>query len=343
MKKILPVAMLVLTVMICLLSACQNRTVQESAPYNTSETVQRREDMDSTSENSAEEIPSITQSAETPAEEEIPEPNSHDKASAEAPPENPMPSVIDYYFMGSQYGMGDNPSFSSLFDAPDGLSRLKEFYAELNKAVNRVEYHLQSLEYVGTYAGDVKFSASGSVNGLGDDNNYHTSLKTLMVGRSIYDAFDDVIEVGCNFQEEDFTVEAVTDVIPIILGYDYMGIYDVGDELLLSLHTQPLTFQVIGFLQKNAVLHFNRDIPLDQHIIVPFYDIAYEPTDAVNEYYQERYYSQKCEGFVSMDASADAEQMFQNVRELAEEYDLLFAVTPAKVNVSEKLNIQCNS
>lgn len=342
MKKMLPVAMLVLIVMICLLSACQNRAIQETTQYNASEAAERSEDLVSTSENSAEEIPSITQPAKAPVEES-PEPNSHDEASAEAPPENPTPSVIDYYFMGSQYGMGDYPSFSSLFDAPDGLSRLKEFYAELNKAVDRVEYHPQSLEYVGTYAGDAKFSASGSVNDLGDDNNYHTSLKTLMVGRSIYDAFDDVIEVGCNFQEEDFTVEAVTDVIPIILGYDYMGIYDVGDELLLSLHTQPLKFQVIGFLQKNAVLHFNRDIPLDQHIIVPFYDIAYEPTDAVNEYYQEIYYSQKCEGFVSMDASADAEQMFQNVRELAEEYDLLFAVTPAKVNVSEKLNIQCNS
>ena len=330
MKRLLAIICVIFA--LAALAGCQARSPQSPAPAS-----------QGSLESPVEAQPAVTPPAETDS------PESAGEAPPEAEVEEPLPEApadpvnLDYYFMGSQYGMGDNPGFSSLFDAPDGLSRLKEFYGELNKTVDRVEYHPQSLEYVGTYAGDVKFSASGSVNGLGDDNNYHTSLKTLMVGRSIYDAFDDVIEVGCNFQEEDFTVEAVTDVIPIILGYDYMGIYDVGDALLLSLHTQPLTFQVIGFLQKNAVLHFNRDIPLDQHIIVPFYDIAYEPTDAVNEYYQEIYYSQKCEGFVSMDATADSEQMFQDVRELAEEYDLLFAVTPAKVNVSEKLNIQCNS
>ena len=290
--------------------------------------------------------PASQDSLEDPVKEQpaVTPPASAEEAPPEAEMEEPLPEApaeLDYYFMGSLYGMGDNPSFSSLFDAPDGLSRLKEFYTELNKAIHRVEYHPQSLDYVGNYAGDVKFSANGSVNGLGDDNNYHTSLKTLMVGRAIRSTFDDVLEAGSNFQEEDFTVEAVTDVIPVILGYDYMGIYDVGDELSLSLHTQPLTFQVIGFLQKNAVLHFNQDIPLDQHIIVPFYDIAYEPTDAVNEYYQEVYYSQKCEGFVGMDATADAEQMFQDVRALAEEYELLYAVTPVKVPVSEALHVEC--
>lgn len=327
MKKKRLLAIICVIFALAALAGCQARAPQSSAPASQGNL-----------ESPVEEKPAVTPPAETDS------PESAEEAPPEAEVEEPLPEAsadLDYYFMGSLYGMGDNPSFSSLFDAPDGLSRLKEFYAELNKTVNRVEYHPQSLDYVGTYAGDVKFSASGSVNGFGDDNNYHTSLKTLMVGRAIRGAFDNVMEAGSNFQEEDFTVEAVTDVIPVILGYDYMGIYDVGDKLLLSLHTQPLTFQVIGFLQKNAVLHFNQDIPLDQHIIVPFYDIAYEPTDAVNEYYQEIYYSQKCEGFVSVDASADAEQMFQDVRELAEEFDLLFAVTPVKVRVSETLNVRC--
>lgn len=332
MKKKRLLAIICVIFALAALAGCQARSPQSSAPAS-----------QGSLESPVEEQPAVTPPAET-----VP-PEPAEEAPPEAEVEEPLPETsadpvdLDYYFMGSLYGMGDNPSFSSLFDAPDGLSRLKEFYTELNEAVNRVEYHPQSLDYVGTYTGDAKFSASGSVNDLGDDNNYHTSLKTLMVGRAIRSAFDDVMEAGNNFQEEDFTVETVTDVIPVILGHDYMGIYDMGDELLLSLHTQPLKFQVIGFLQKNAVLHFNQDIPLDQHIIVPFYDIAYEPADAVNEYYQELYYSQKCEGFVSIDATADAEQMFQDVLELAEKYDLLFAVTPVKVNVSEPLHVQCIS
>lgn len=243
------------------------------------------------------------------------------------------PVQMDYYFMGSQYGLGDYPDFSTLFESPDGLSRLKEFYGALNKIVDRVEYHTQSLDYVGDYTGDVKFSANGERNKAGADNSLHTQLNTLMIGRSEYDAFDDVIEAGRNFEPEDFTVDAVADAIPVLLGYEYMGSYDIGDELPLSLHLQPLHFTVVGFLKQNTTLHFNREILLDQHIVTPFYDIAYEPTDEGNKFYQERYYTQKCEGFVRIDASADAAQMFRDVEELAEQYDLLFAVTPVKCKV----------
>ena len=309
---------------------------QSFAPEKDTELMQTQDAQEGREEKQPAAAPSAGEHAAEPAEEAPLE-----EGTEEPLPEAPAnPVDLDYYFMGSLYGMGENPSFSSLFDAPDGLSRLKEFYGALNKNFDRVEYHPQSLEYVGTYTGDVKFSANGSVNGMGDDNNCHTQLKTLMIGKSIYGAFDNVVEIGSNFQEEDFQVEAVTDVIPVILGYDYLEIYDVGDMLALSLHTQPLTFQVIGFLQKNAVLQFNMDIPLDQHIIVPFYDIAYEPTDDVNAYYQEIYYSQKCEGFVSIASTADAEHMFQDVRALAEQYDLLFAVTPVKLNVSDTLHVQ---
>ena len=47
---------------------------------------------------------------------------------------------------------------------------------------------------------------------------------------------------------------------------------------------------------------------------------------------------QKCDGFVGIDPAADAEEMFRTVEELAEEYDLLFAVTPQKRKMSNSLS-----
>lgn len=240
--------------------------------------------------------------------------------------------------MSSRYGLGDYPDFDTFFAEPDALSRLKQFYSELNQTVARVEYHLQSLMYDGTYTGDPGFSASGSVNAQGDDGQFHTMLKTLMIGKAEYDSFDDYVETGRNFEADDFTVHALTDSIPVILGHAYAGLYEIGDTLPLSLHLQPLTFTVVGFLQANTTFRFDLDIPLDQYILVPLYDIAYEPADAANEYYQEHYYMQKCDGFVGIDPAANAEEMFRTVEELAEEYDLHFAVTPKKRKMSNSLS-----
>lgn len=248
------------------------------------------------------------------------------------------PADLDYYFMSSRYGLGDYPDFDTFFAEPDALSRLKQFYSELNQTVARVEYHLQSLMYDGTYTGDPGFSASGSVNAQGDDGQFHTMLKTLMIGKAEYDSFDDYVETGRNFEADDFTIHALTDSIPVILGHAYAGLYEIGDTLPLSLHLQPLTFTVVGFLQANTTFRFDLDIPLDRYILVPLYDIAYEPADAANEYYQEHYYMQKCDGFVGIDPAANAEEMFRTVEELAEEYDLHFAVTPKKRKMSNSLS-----
>jgi hypothetical protein len=295
-----------------------------------------------TQEDPATEAPDPAETVQTapetpdPVEDETEDPAGSDEDAAEEPPVLP---VLDYYFMGSLYGMGDNPDIWELLEAPDALSRFKQFYGELQETVDRVEYHMQSLDYVGDYTGDIRFSANGTANGLGADGNLHTPLKTLMIGKAESDAFADVLESGRNFTEEDFTVESVSDAIPVILGQAYEGVYEIGDALTLSLHDQPLTYTVVGFLQENTTFHFNRDIPLDEYLVVPFYEIAYEPADAENEFYQELYYSQKCEGFVGIDSELDPEETFEAVRQLAEEYDLLYAVTPVKIKLSEALNV----
>ncbi len=335
MRNTILTAILVLAFMIVSLYGCQKQETTEISSHDSSETTRENEDLEHSSPKPSETSPELDRPAENPAEEN-PESSLPGENPPEERPDYPI-SPPDYYFMGSLYGLGDYPNPSTLFDAPDALSRLKQFYEDLICIVERVEYHPQSLAYDGTYTGDPKFSSNGLVNEAGENNTVHTSLKTLMIGKSEYEAFDNVLEAGTNFDEGDFTVYAVTDSIPVILGYDYIGIYNIGDEISLSLHTQPLQFTVTGFLQKNTTFQFDREIPLDQYMIVPLYDIAYEPADDVNEFYQKIYYLQKCDGFVSIAATEDAEQMFHDVQELAEKYDLLFAVTPVKCSFSEQI------
>ena len=253
------------------------------------------------------------------------------------PDEPDEPIQLDYYFMAVQYGVGENPDVATFYEAPDALDRMKAFYQELNETVDRVEYHIQSLLYDGTFQGDAKFAYNGSMNVAGDDGQYHTSLKTLHIGRREYDAFETSLASGRNLEEGDFTVDAVDDVIPVLLGSDYQEVYALGDTLTLSMHLQPLQFTVVGFLQENTTFYFDQEIPLDQYIVVPLYEIAYTPIDAQNLFYQQRYYFQKCDGFVAVDAAADPEETFQLVEDLAAKYGILCAVNPRKRQILAQL------
>lgn len=340
MKKTVWVVILLLVFAVSSLCGCQNKEVQDLPTNEANEPIQPEDD-------SVDEVPESPPPAESPVQdapdanpaEEISEPDVPDEPSEETSSETSTPVEestsapdFDYYYMGNRYGMGGNPSSSTLFEQADGLSRLKQYYEELYQVVDRVEFHNQSLDYVGIYTGDIKFTNNGTANGYGDDGNYHTQLQTFIIGRYVYNALSDCIEAGNNFDDEDFTVSSVTDSIPIILGYQYMDVYSVGDEITLSLHTQPLNFVVIGFLKENTSFAFGENsILLDQKIVVPFYDIAYEPIDEVNKIYQQIYHLQKCEGYICIDSSSNAEEIFNDVLELAEKYDLLFAVTPKKV------------
>lgn len=128
---------------------------------------------------------------------------------------------------------------------------------------------------------------------------YATDLKTVQLGKSLYKTFEEQLYQGQNFTEENYLVTHPTQKIPIILGYDYLQYYNIGDTLELSLHQKNLLFEVIGFYQKETSFQFeNSKISLDQCIIMPFYDIAYDPIDANDESYQKIYYSQKNEGYI---------------------------------------------
>ncbi len=267
----------------------------------------------------------------------VPEPVDEESAEEEpesVPGESAEATTVDwdYYFMGSRYGLGDFPSKEEFYATENALERVKQYYEELYDIVNRIEFHNQALEYVGTFTADPKFSANGETNEKGSDGNLHTQLQTFMIGRYMYGFLDDCISLGKNFDNDCFVVTSVDNAIPVVLGHAYSDVFCLGDEFTLSLHLQPLNFVVIGFLSPDTYFNFGENyVSLDQRIIVPLYDIEYDPTDGINEFYQQLYYLQKCEGYICVDPSEDINDTYEAVLALAEKYDLHFAVTPQKV------------
>lgn len=262
-----------------------------------------------------------------------------------ASPTPPIEEYEQHYKVIDRYGVDDNPSYSDLFDSENSLERLKSLNSELNSTFDFFELHIQSLEYIGYYAGDEKFvngkeRINQRVEDIEGNEMIITPLKTVMLGEAYYSYFDDCIENGRNFIADDFSVNSADEEINIILGYEYMDTYNIGDTLHLSLHLKDLTYKVIGFYKQNTFIEYlDSEIIFDQAIIMPFYNINYSPADEFNEKYQEIYYTQKNEGFIRIPKQDEEinENVFNGYLEkieiLSEKYDLVYSLAYSPMHI----------
>ncbi|MCL1990028.1 MAG: hypothetical protein FWG67_03975 [Defluviitaleaceae bacterium] len=96
------------------------------------------------------------------------------------------------------------------------------------------------------------------------------NVLTMILNQSVFDFFqlnlvDDVL---FNWEE----VEPLSEYIPIILGYDYVNDFHVGEIFEGLFYFRAVNFIVAGFLDANSSIFFqhNAEFYLDSYVIVPF-------------------------------------------------------------------------
>jgi len=204
------------------------------------------------------------------------------------------------------------------------LEGLMAMYRELNERFYYVVIHSSPFDYIGYFSGDERFVNNPPVpipdvyfrNQLlidRDGNEFFlTPLRGVQLGRTIYRYFDDSIAIGRNFNGSDFYVNSYDDIVNIILGFDYIGVYDIGDIITLELYAgaKAFNFQVIGFYKEGT--HFSdmlspfEVIYFDQSIVMPFFVINYEPVNEMNRRFQTIFYTMKTSGNIRIIESVDA-------------------------------------
>ena len=199
---------------------------------------------------------------------------------------------------------------------PEGL---RAMYSELNQQFEYIVIRFNALVYTGYYANDIRFVDTPPfvIDGLEDTDFVNqqvidlygnsflaTPLRGVQMGRMLISEFDDSILIGRNFVEEDFYMNSYNDVVSIILGYEYIGIYDIGDIIELQLHaSKVIESHVIGFFEEGMNFpdmmrnHFYPHY-FDRSIVMPFFEINYEPVSDVNSLFQIRHYLMKTSGFI---------------------------------------------
>jgi len=214
---------------------------------------------------------------------------------------------IYYYFLLDS--MGTRPEELT-------IEGLRAVYRELNEKFNYMLFRTHSFEYIGYFTGDEKFVNNPPVpfedvvfrNQLITDvegnSFYITPIRGVQIGEMLYGHFDSHITQGRNFNQSDFFINSLDDAINVVLGFNYIGVYDIGDIISLQLYAVPmdLNFRVIGFFEAGTSFT-NMDgslemVCFDNFIIMPLFTIIEEPTNELGKTFQIRLYTVKTSGYV---------------------------------------------
>lgn len=239
----------------------------------------------------------------------------------------------NYYFVFDNLRSNNSETVESN-DLVHNLKKINEIFHE---EFSFIELGTQSLYFIGTYTGEKEFTVE-TQNGLSQINQkaisysgdtiITTPLKTTLVGRSLCSNLNAAIIEGRCFIDTDFLISEPEQEINVLLGYKYKSIYDVGDVLNLNLLEKDVTLNVIGFLDEGVSINTTTvmvqksptEINLDWAIILPFYDILYEPSNQNELLYQTRFYLQKNCGYIM--AEPNHEALLQDIDLATMEEDL---------------------
>lgn len=237
---------------------------------------------------------------------------------------------------------------------------LKQLYNDLNKYFGFINISPHPIIYAGYYTGDERFVHSNFVPFIGmdatsilnyeygilserneyrGDGLYITPINSIKISRSLYDYLTDYVYIGRNFTSDDFYINSPSDMVNVLLGYNYIGVYEIGDIITLELYFTDFEFRVIGFLDEGVKLpNLNRPFHhtlFDNSIVIPFFDIDFEPYNEENRRFQAIYYSQKLSGAIriehdnnaiSLDNEKILEQYLDRVNQIAGAYGMEFDI-----------------
>lgn len=256
-----------------------------------------------------------------------------------------MPETNNLYVMLADEYLDDD-DLSELYREEDIFTRLSNMNDDLNnyfdyyelsfQALQSLEYYTLDDDFIKVYnrKGDKIKNQSVKIEGK---RHYVTSLNTVQVNKKFFDSYLASKEKGEKFDDDDYIL-SMTENIPVLLGYNYIPYYKIGDTLQLNYLGSDMTFYIKGFLSENLELKKdNKTISMDNYICVPSFKLSSTSQQTNSEQdllFKMRYYLQKNRGFVQYGKDDDVNEIKQEVNDLADKYGLAYTVLNTTYNIS---------
>lgn len=174
--------------------------------------------------------------------------------------------------------LADPGDFERFRSSPASIRTATRFYDALNRddQVQLLSAFDQSVPVAGFRGGDEfdhGFGTEMGARGAYDDEVLGpgtVAVKSLQLNRAAFDfaGLRTTPEVPFDWSDIDFGSGSV----PVLLGADYRGVYDVGDTLRGSYYFQVTDFTVTGFLEPDSSVFYQGTIDffLDDHVVIPY-------------------------------------------------------------------------
>ena len=196
------------------------------------------------------------------------------------------------------------------------VESVQNMLRDLNETFNYVVVAQHPLNKIGYYDGDIEFVEDNGNKGKAkeyvnikwydiDGNPITTTpLKTVLLGESVIENFDNRVYEGRNLQLSDFSIKSPNDPINIVLGNIYKEIYKIGDVIQLELISDIMNFEVVGFYKENTKFSMDvgaqRLVDFDYAIVMPFVDFEYEPDSKASLYQHGFLAAEKTSGYIAI-------------------------------------------
>ncbi len=240
-----------------------------------------------------------------------------------------------YLKIADNYDQENYKTLREFFSEPHSLERMKQFSEEMHDKYNYLELDKQSLLVLDQFPYQEEFRIDYDTDYYGvNDATVGISLKSLQIGKNTYDIFGlaQQIEVGTGFGSEDFLWEKQKK-LPMLLGYEYQGLVEIGDTFSFNYLQENISFEVVGFLKKDAVITLNeRAYFMDQQIVIPFFDWKEQPTNEEDTEFQRVLYSLKNWGYIQIKNGEDIMDYEAEINKLNEQLGLAYATSEGEIH-----------
>lgn len=186
------------------------------------------------------------------------------------------------------------------FSQPDNVSLLKEFY-EWEKNNNIWTYIIASCQNVSLIDKELN-----EIFEYGYEARQRTEgvYKSIQINDEFFKHFSLNVSEGRKFSKQDYVYK---DLLPIILGNQYKGIFNLNEKFSLYYLGIKLDCEVVGFLDKNSYFNNGYDLELlDYYIILPSIErfISTDFSEEEIKPFELKLYLDKCAGYVVSDKNS---------------------------------------
>lgn len=227
-----------------------------------------------------------------------------------------------FYHMIDNYYSGD--AFETFAGSDDSLEKLKKFYEALEQA-DTFTYVTMANQHVLTDDLTVEdkliygFEQSGQTPVVSVDGISYKPVKALQINERGAAYFGLEAASGRILENRDFLVR---ETMPVVLGSEYTGTYQIGDSFTVSYLENKIKCRVIGILKAKSKVYY-LDTPefyLDRYIIMPMTIMKEQPDGSAEWDYQFRNYLNMVNGFlITSDNEEAANSMAQELKEISAE------------------------